>query len=157
MHRVPMTAVGAEKMRRELDELKALRPAVIDEIAKARALGDLRENSEYHAARERQGLMEARIKDLESKLSHSQIIDVTQLPQTGRVVFGVTVHLLDATTDKLTMYQIVGDDEADIKAGKISVNSPVARALVGKEEGDKVEVTAPGGVSEYFIEKIEYI
>ncbi len=157
MQRVPMTAKGAEQLQEELKALKQTeRPRVIAAIAEARAHGDLKENAEYHAAREKQGFLEGRIADIEGKLSNVQIIDVTKIPKTGRVVFGVTVTLLNCSTDETITYQIVGDDEADLKAGKISVSSPIARAVIGKEEGDVVEVQAPGGITEYEVELVEH-
>ncbi len=156
--RVPLTARGAEKLREELKELKSVaRPRVVQAIAEARAHGDLKENAEYHAAREQQAFIEGRIKEIESKLSHAQIIDVTKLNAGGKVVFGATVTLMDEESGEEVTYQIVGDDEADIKEGLISVSSPVARALIGKEEGDVVEVRTPGGVREYEIVSVQYI
>ncbi len=156
--KVPLTARGAEKLREELKELKTVaRPKVVEAIAEARAHGDLKENAEYHAAREQQGFIEGRIKEIESKLSHAQIIDVTTLNANGRIIFGTTVTLVDEETGEEVTYQIVGDDEADIKQGLISINSPVARALIGKEEGDIVEVRTPGGIKEYEIIKVQYI
>ncbi len=156
--KVPLTARGAEKLREELKQLKSVaRPKVVQAIAEARAHGDLKENAEYHAAREQQAFIEGRIKEIESKLSHAQIIDVTKLNADGRVVFGATVTLMDEETGEEVTYQIVGDDEADIKEGLISVSSPVARALIGKEEGDVVEVRTPGGVREYEIVAVKYI
>ncbi len=156
--RVPLTARGAEKLREELKELKSVaRPKVVQAIAEARAHGDLKENAEYHAAREQQAFIEGRIKEIESKLSHAQIIDVTKLNAGGKVVFGATVTLMDEESGEEVTYQIVGDDEADIKEGLISVSSPVARALIGKEEGDVVEVRTPGGVREYEIVSVQYI
>lgn len=158
MDKTPLTERGAELLRAELKQLKSVeRPKVVDAIATARAHGDLKENAEYHAAKEQQGLMEARIRDIEAKLSNSQIIDVTRLPQTGRVVFGSTVHVVDLEENRTSKYQIVGEDEADIKAGLMSVSSPIARALIGKEEGDMVEVATPGGTRSYEIVEVEYI
>ncbi len=158
MDKVPLTARGAELLREELRQLKTVeRPRVTEAIATARAHGDLKENAEYHAAKEQQGLMEARIRDIESKLSNSQVIDVTRLPKTGRVIFGSTVHLADEDRGDDVKYQIVGEDEADIKAGKMSVTSPIARALIGKQEGDIVEVATPGGSRTYEILEVEYI
>ncbi len=148
MNRVPMTAAGLERLRQELNQLKfEARPAIVKAIAEARALGDLRENAEYHAAKERQSFIEGRINELESKISLADVIDVTKLPQDGRVVFGVTVELIDTNSDKKTSYQLVGDDEADIKASKISISSPIARALIGKSEGDVVQVQTLRGLS----------
>lgn len=157
MEKHPMTLHGAENLRAELNELKTVkRPAVIAAISEARAHGDLKENAEYHAAREQQGFIEGRIKDIESKLSHAQIIDVTTLGAGGKVVFGATVVLLDLNTDEEKTYQIVGVDEADLKHGKISVTSPVARALIGKIEGDEVALEAPGGTHEFEILEVRY-
>ena len=158
MDKVPLTARGADLLREELKQLKTVeRPRVTEAIAAARAHGDLKENAEYHAAKEQQGLMEARIRDIESKLSNSQVIDVTRLPRTGRVVFGSTVNLADVDGGDDVRYQIVGEDEADIKAGRMSVTSPIARALVGKQEGDIVEVATPSGSRTYEILEVEYI
>ncbi|NKN33073.1 transcription elongation factor GreA [Marichromatium bheemlicum] len=158
MTQVPLTARGAEKLREELDRLKRVeRPRVIEAIAEAREHGDLKENAEYHAAREQQGFIEGRIKDIESKLSNAQIIDVTTLPKTGRVVFGATVHVLEIDKDQELKYQIVGEDEADLKLGMISVSSPIARCLIGKSEGDVASLEAPGGVREFEILEVEYI
>ncbi|HHI77103.1 MAG TPA: transcription elongation factor GreA [Gammaproteobacteria bacterium] len=157
MQKTPMTLAGAEKLRAELQELKSVkRPAIIQAIAEARAHGDLKENAEYHAAREQQGFIEGRIKEIEAKLSHAQIIDVASLDAGGKVVFGATVVLLDLNTDEEKTYQIVGEDEADIKENKISVTSPVARALIGKEEGDEVTLQAPGGTHEFEILEVRY-
>ena len=158
MDKHPMTLAGAEKLRAELSELKQVkRPAVIAAISEAREHGDLKENAEYHAAREQQGFIEGRIKDIEAKLSHAQIIDVTTLNANGKVVFGATVVLLDINTDEEKTYQIVGVDEADIKVNKISVSSPVARALIGKEEGDEVVMEVPGGTHEFEILEVRYV
>jgi len=155
---VPMTKAGAEKLRAELAELKSVaRPRVIAAIADAREHGDLKENAEYHAAREQQGFIEGRIADIEGKLSHAQVIDVAELNAGGKVVFGTTVDLINEETGEEVTYQIVGDDEADIKQNKISVNSPVARALIGREEGDIASVNAPGGIIEYEVSAIKYI
>ncbi len=157
MDKTPMTAKGAEKLREELNELKSVqRPRVIQAIAEAREHGDLKENAEYHAAREQQGFIEGRIQEIEGKLSHAQIIDPTTLNAEGKVVFGATVELLDLETDKEVTYQIVGEDEADIKQSKISYSSPIARALIGKEIDDVAEVQAPGGLHEYEIVSIRY-
>ena len=157
MVRVPMTTQGMEKLKEELSHLKnTRRPEITAAIAEARAHGDLKENAEYHAARDQQGLVEARVRDIEHKLSHAQVIDVTTVKADGKVVFGATVHMVDVTTDANIQYQIVGDDEADIKVQKISVNAPIARALIGKFEGDEVEVTTPNGTLVYEIAKIEY-
>lgn len=158
MNKVPLTLRGAEKLREELHHLKTdARPKVIEAIAEARAHGDLKENAEYHAAREQQGFIEGRIQDIEGKLSNAQIIDVAALNTKGKIVFGASVVILNLDTEVEVSYQIVGDDEADIKSGLISVNSPVARALIGKEEGDVAEVQAPGGVVEYEILSVSYV
>lgn len=158
MQRVPMTKQGFEKVTAELNELKTVaRPKVIAAIVEARAHGDLKENAEYHAAREQQGFIEGRIAELEAKLSNAQVIDVTQMPKTGKVIFGSTVTLMDIDTEAEVKYQIVGDDEADIKLSKISVGSPIARGLVGKEEGQTVVVKTPKGETEYEIVSVEYI
>jgi transcription elongation factor GreA len=149
---------GAEKLRVELKQLKSeARPKVVKAIAEARAHGDLKENAEYHAAKEEQGFIEARIRDVEAKLSNAQIIDVTKLADQGRVIFGATVDLVGEEDGREVSYQIVGDDEADISAGMVSISSPVARALIGREEGDLVEVAAPGGRIAYEITQIRYI
>lgn len=156
--RAPITAQGAQKLRAELENLKSVqRPAVINAIAEARAHGDLKENAEYAAAREQQGFIEGRIKQLESELSHAEIIDVTKLNAGSRVVFGATVELADVDTDEQKTYQIVGDLEADIKQGLIAISSPVARALIGKHEGDAVTIEAPGGTREYEIVGVRYV
>lgn len=156
--KVPMTAAGADQLREELRELKTVaRPKVIAAIAEARAHGDLKENAEYHAAREQQSFIEGRIAEVEHKLANAQIIDITNLPASDKVVFGATVTLVEMDTDEEVSYQIVGEDEADIKAGRISVASPIARALIGKREGDSVEVRAPGGVRSYEIVEVQYI
>ena len=155
--RAPMTMKGAQRLRAELEQLKSVqRPAVINAIAEARAHGDLKENAEYHAAREQQGFIEGRIKQLEAELSHAQVIDVSTLNAGSRVVFGATVDLADAETDEQKTYQIVGDLEADIKQGLIAISSPVARALIGKHEGDTVTIEAPGGTREYDIIGVSY-
>jgi transcription elongation factor GreA len=157
MSKTPMTMRGAERLREELNELKGVaRPRVIAAIAEARAHGDLKENAEYHAAREQQGFIEGRIQEIESKLSNAQIIDPTALNAGGKVVFGATVTLVEMDTEDEVTYQIVGEDEADIKQGRISVTSPVARALIGKEEGDIASVQAPGGLREYEIVEVRY-
>jgi transcription elongation factor GreA len=157
MDKHPMTKTGAERLRAELNELKTVkRPAVIAAISEARAHGDLKENAEYHAAREQQGFIEGRIKDIEAKLSHAQVIDVASLDAGGKVVFGATVVLLDINTDEEKTYQLVGVDEADLKHGKISVTSPVARALIGKIEGDEVALEAPGGTHEFEVLEVRY-
>ena len=158
MNRVPMTVRGEQVLREELERLKKVeRPRITQAIAEAREHGDLKENAEYHAAREQQSFAEGRIKELEHKLSHAQIIDVTTIPVTGKVVFGATVTLIDVEDDRAVAYRIVGEDEADAKANLISVNSPIARALVGKAEGDEVTVNAPGGDVIYEIEAVEHL
>ena len=158
MSKIPLTARGAEKLQEELKELKTVaRPRVIKVIAEARAHGDLKENAEYHAARDQQGFIEARIRDIEHKLAHAQVIDVTQLDAGGKVVFGATVELLDEESGSEVRYQIVGEDEADIKAGRVSITSPVARALIGKQEGDVVALRTPGGDRSYEILAVEYL
>jgi len=158
MNKVPMTVAGEQRLRKELDELKSeARPRVIAAIAEAREHGDLKENAEYHAAREQQGFIEGRIQEIEGKLSNAQVIDVTKLPQTGKVIFGVTVGLINLETDEEVAYRIVGEDEANIKEGRISVTSPIARALIGKEEGDVVVVKTPGGEVEYEISSVEHL
>jgi transcription elongation factor GreA len=155
--RSPITVQGVERLRTELRRLKVQeRPTVIKAIAEARGHGDLAENAEYHAAREHQGFIEGRIKEIESRLSNAEIIDVKALPQIGRVVFGATVELAAQADGSHATYQIVGEDEADIREGRIAVTSPIARALVGKEEGDEVEVAAPGGTRSYEIVKVRY-
>ena len=154
----PMTVGGEKSLRDELVDLKTVqRPEVIQAIAEAREHGDLKENAEYHAAREQQGFIEGRIKDIEGKLSNAQVIDITTLPANGKVVFGSTVTLHDLDTEQEIVYQIVGDDEADLKNGKISFGSPVAKAIIGKLEGDDVGVETPGGVREYEIVKVQYL
>ena len=156
--KVPLTARGAEKLREELRELKNVaRPKVIEAIAEARAHGDLKENAEYHAAREQQSFIEGRIAEINAKLGNAQIIDVTTMPATGKVIFGATVDLMEEETGEEVTYQIVGEDEADISAGMISVTSPIARALIGKQEGDIAEVQAPGGIKEYEVLEVKYI
>jgi len=156
--KVPITVRGAEKLREEVWQLKtADRPRITKAIAEARAHGDLRENAEYHAAKEEQGFVEARIRDIEAKLSNAEIIDVTSFGPTGRVIFGATVELVDEADGREITYTIVGVDEADISAGTISISSPIARALIGKEEGDVAVVDAPGGEKSYEIVKISYI
>jgi transcription elongation factor GreA len=157
MSKVPLTVRGAEKLREELTELKTVaRPKVIEAIAEARAHGDLKENAEYHAAREQQGFIEGRIKEIESKLSHAQIIDVRSVNAGGRVVFGATVDVYEEETDEEHTFQIVGDDEADFKEGLISVNSPMARALIGKAVGDVAEVDTPKGTRHMEILEVRY-
>ena len=157
MKRAPLTKHGAERLREELKRLKRVeRPRIINAIAEARAHGDLKENAEYHAAREEQGFTEGRIKELEASLSSAQIIDVAKLNAAPRIVFGATVELEDVESGKPVTYQIVGDLEADIKENRISVSSPIARALIGKEEGDVVEFNAPGGTREYEVLSVHY-
>jgi transcription elongation factor GreA len=157
MNKIPLTARGAEKLRTELNELKSVvRPRIIKAIAEAREHGDLRENAEYHAAREQQGFVEGRIKDIEAKLSNAQIIDVRTLNAGGRVVFGSTVDVLEVATGEEHTYQIVGEDEADAREGLISVTSPIARALIGKSEGDVAVVRAPGGNRDFEILEVRY-
>ena len=155
--RAPLTMKGAQRLREELDQLKSVkRPAVIAAIAEARAHGDLKENAEYHAAREQQRFIEGRIKQLEGELSHAEVIDVAQLNAGSRVVFGATVTLADVETDEEKRYQIVGDLEADIKLAMIAISSPLARALIGKHEGDSVTIDAPAGQREYEIVSVAY-
>ena len=158
MTKVPITVRGTEKLREEVWQLKSTeRPRIVQAIAEARAHGDLRENAEYHAAKEEQGFIEARIRDIEAKLSNAEIIDVTSFGPTGRVIFGATVELADEADGRQITYTIVGVDEADISAGSISIGSPIARALIGKNEGDVAVVDAPGGEKSYEILKISYI
>ncbi|WP_435952021.1 transcription elongation factor GreA [Dryocola sp. BD626] len=158
MQPIPMTLRGAERLREELDFLKSVRrPEIIAAIADAREHGDLKENAEYHAAREQQGFCEGRIQDIEAKLSNAQVIDVTKMPNTGRVIFGATVTVLNLESDEEQSYRIVGDDEADFKQNLISVNSPIARGLVGKEQDDVVVIRTPGGDVEFEIVKVEYL
>ncbi len=156
--KVPITARGAEKLREELSRLKTVdRPRIIAAIAEARAHGDLKENAEYHAAREQQSFAEGRIKEIEGKLSHAHIVDVTTVEANGKVVFGATVELIDIDSDETIVYQIVGEDEADIKVGKISINSPIARALITRIEGDEVTVIVPAGERSLEIVEVRYI
>ena len=158
MSKVPMTAKGAELLRRELERLKSVdRPKVIQAIAEARAHGDLKENAEYHAAKEQQGFIEARIRDIEAKLSNAQIIDISKISNEGRVIFGATVTLINVETELKVIYQIVGEDEADLKQNKVSVSSPIARSIIGKYEMDEVIVSTPSGEIEYVIEVVEYL
>lgn len=158
MGKIPITILGAEKLRAELQELKTVqRPAIVTAIAEARSHGDLSENAEYHAAKERQGFIEGRISELEAKLANVQIINPALLDADGRCVFGATVDLEDLSNGGVVTYQIVGDDEADIKQGKISISSPIARALIGKYSGDVAEVQAPSGLREYEILDVKYI
>ncbi len=156
--KVPITARGAEQLREELARLKTVeRPRIIAAIAEARAHGDLKENAEYHAAREQQSFTEGRIKEIEGKLSHAHIVDVSTMDAKGKVVFGATVELIDVDSDETIVYQIVGEDEADIKVGMISINSPIARALISRREGDEVTVVVPGGERSLEIIEVKYI
>ena len=158
MNKVPMTVHGHKLLQVELKSLKGVdRPTVIKAIAEARAHGDLKENAEYHAAKDQQGFIEARIKELEGKLSHVQVIDVTEIDARGKIIFGSTVELLDENTDKEITYKIVGEDEADIKVGMVSFTSPIARALIGKNEGDIVEFKAPDGDRSYEVIEVRYV
>lgn len=155
MKKYPMTAEGAEALRAELENLKKVeRPRIVAAIAEAREHGDLKENAEYHAAREQQGFCEGRIQEIEAKLSHAQIIDITKIPEGDKVIFGVTVDIINVETDATLTYKIVGEDEADVKANKISVTSPIARALIGKNVGDVALVQTPGGDVEYEIDAV---
>lgn len=157
MKQIPMTVRGAELLREELEYLKNVRrPAIIEAIAEAREHGDLKENAEYHAAREQQGFCEGRIQEIEGKLANSQIIDVTKFQNNGKIIFGATVVLLNTKTEEEVCYRIVGDDEANIKEGLISVNSPIARGLIGKEVDDTVNIVTPGGNVEFEIIEVEY-
>lgn len=158
MNQIPMTVRGAEQLREELEFLKTVkRPEIIKAIAEAREHGDLKENAEYHAAREQQGFCEGRIQEIEGKLANCQIIDVTKMTNNGKVIFGATVVLVNTATDEEVSYRIVGDDEANIKEGLISVNSPIARGLIGKEVDDTVNITTPGGNVEFDIVEVNYI
>ncbi|QCR34945.1 transcription elongation factor GreA [Nissabacter sp. SGAir0207] len=158
MKQIPMTLRGADKLREELDYLKTVRrPKIISDIADAREHGDLKENAEYHAAREQQGFCEGRIQEIEAKLSNAQVIDITKMPNNGRVIFGSTVKVLNLDTDEEQTYRIVGDDEADFKQNLISVNSPIARGLIGKEQDDVVVINTPGGDVEYEILHVDYL
>jgi transcription elongation factor GreA len=158
MNKIPMTAEGAEKLREELEHLKKVeRPRIVQAIAEAREHGDLKENAEYHAAREQQSFAEGRIQEIEGKLSYAQVIDITKIPESDKVIFGCTVDILNLETDEVKTYKIVGDDEADIKVGKISYQSPIARALIGKEVGDVVRVITPGGEVEYEIDQVQHL
>ncbi|OEE57558.1 transcription elongation factor GreA [Enterovibrio norvegicus FF-33] len=152
-----MTVLGEQQLRIELARLLKRRPIITQAIGEARELGDLKENAEYHAAREEQGICEAQIRDIEYKLSVAQVIDISKIPNNGKVIFGSTVSLIDINTDNELTYQIVGDDEANIKKNLISVNSPIARGLIGKEEGDEVSITTPGGVKEFEIGGVKYV
>ena len=158
MPQVPMTKTGEAALREELNHLKSVeRPRIIQAIAEAREHGDLKENAEYHAAREQQSFAEGRVQDIEGKLAEARVIDVTQISRTGKVIFGVTVTMINVETEESLCYQIVGDDEADVKKNKISISSPVARALIGKEEGDVVVVRTPAGEVEYEIDDVKHI
>jgi len=158
MNKFPMTVSGEASLREELDRLKRVeRPRITQAIAEARAHGDLKENAEYHAAREQQSFMEGRVMEIEGKLGNAQVIDVTTIPRTGKVIFGTTIDLLNLATDETVTYRIVGEDEADVKRNLISVGSPIARALIGKQEGDTVVVKAPGGDIEYEIDRVQHI
>lgn len=155
---VPMTVQGAEALREELNHLKMeVRPKIVADIAEAREHGDLKENAEYHAAREQQGFCEGRIQEIEAKLSNVQIIDVTKMPNTGKVIFGTTVTILNVDSDEETTYHIVGEDEADIKNGKISISSPIARGLIGKSLDDVARIQTPAGEVEYEIVEVQYV
>lgn len=157
MRKMPITARGAELLREELRRLKSeQRPRVIQAIAEARALGDLKENAEYHAAKDEQGFIEGRIQEIEGRLANSEVIDVMSLPHSGRVVFGTTVDLIDESDGSTVSYQIVGEDEADIATGRISISSPIARAMIGRKEGEIAVVAAPGGERTYEIVKVNY-
>ena len=157
MNRPPMTKKGSERLRGELDRLKSEdRPRIIAAIAEARAHGDLKENAEYHAAKEQQGFIEGRIKEIEGKLSNLQVIDVTAIDAKGKIIFGSTVELIDEATGQSIVYKIVGEDESDIRSGKISYTSPIARALIGKSEGDVVSVAAPSGHKDYEVVEVRY-
>ncbi|MEN9726884.1 MAG: hypothetical protein RL434_1250 [Pseudomonadota bacterium] len=158
MSKSPMTVVGAQRLREELHRLKTVdRPRITNAIAEARALGDLKENAEYHAAREQQSFSEGRIAEIEGKLANAEIIDVTKVNANGRVVFGATVKLLNLNTEEEVTYRIVGEDEADIKGGLVSINSPVARGLISKQAGDEVTIQVPNGVAEYEVLSVEYV
>ena len=158
MNKFPMTVSGEAALREELERLKKVeRPRITDAIAEAREHGDLKENAEYHAAREQQSFNEGRIMEIEGKLSNAQVIDVTTIPRTGKVIFGTTIDLINIDTDETVTYRIVGEDEADVKNNLISVGSPIARALIGKEEGDVVTVKAPGGDIEYEIDQVHHL
>ena len=154
--REPMTVQGELLLKKELETLLSERPKISKEIAAAREFGDLKENAEYHAAKEQQGLAEARIREIESKLSRAQVIDITSLPQSGKVIFGTTIRLLKSTDDLEVEYKIVGEDEADVQTGKISYSSPLSRALISKEEGDIVKFESPSGVQEYEIIAVDH-
>ncbi|MHB8920842.1 MAG: transcription elongation factor GreA [Halothiobacillus sp.] len=158
MQQTPMTTAGAAKLEAELKQLRSIeRPRIIQAIAEARELGDLKENAEYHAAREEQGFVEGRIKEIEAKLSHAHIIDISRIPLSDKVIFGATTQVLDIDTDEEITYKIVGDDEADIKLNMLSIHSPIARALVGKSVGDEVTIETPGGKRIFEIMHVQYI
>lgn len=158
MVQYPMTAAGVASLRKELDHLKnVLRPEIVAAIAEAREHGDLKENAEYHAAREQQGFCEGRIQDIEAKLSNVQVIDVSKMTNNGKVIFGTTVTIVNVDTDEEVTYKIVGDDEANIKLNLISVNSPIARGLIGKMLDDEISIQTPGGMIDYEIIKVQYI
>ena len=158
MNKFPMTLAGESALREELDRLKKVeRPRIVQAIAEAREHGDLKENAEYHAAREQQSFTEGRIMEIEGKVGNAQVIDITTIPKTGKVIFGTTIDLINIETDVTVTYRIVGEDEADVKSNMISVGSPIARALIGKEEGDAVIVKAPGGDIEYEIDQVHHI
>ncbi|OUR60614.1 transcription elongation factor GreA [Colwellia sp. 39_35_sub15_T18] len=158
MTKYPMTLLGAEQLKEELRVLKTeKRPRIVKDIADAREHGDLKENAEYHAAKEEQGFCEGRIQDIEGRLCNAQVIDITKIPNRGKVIFGTTVTLLNIDTEATVTYQIVGNDEANIKLGQISVNSPIARGLIGKEVDSEIEISTPGGVVEYEIMSVEHI
>ena len=158
MNKVPMTVAGEAALRAELEHLKKVdRPRIVEAIAEARAHGDLKENAEYHAAREQQSFNEGRVMEIEGKLGNAQVIDVTKIPKTGKVIFGTTIDLINLESDATVTYKIVGEDEADVKLNLISIGSPIARALIGKEEGDVVVVKAPGGDIEYEIDQVQHL
>jgi transcription elongation factor GreA len=158
MQKYPMTVEGEQALKTELENLKRVeRPAVIEAIAEARAHGDLKENAEYHAAREKQGFVEARIADIDAKLGAAQVIDITKMSQTGKIIFGTTVELLNLDSDETVTYKIVGEDESDVIAGRISVTSPIAKAIIGKEEGDEVVIKTPGGEAAYEVSEVKYL
>lgn len=158
MNRIPMTVAGEKSLREELDVLKREeRPRITKAIAEAREHGDLKENAEYHAAREQQSFAEGRIQEIEGKLSLAQVIDITKMPASGKVIFGTTVTIVNCDTDEEVTYQIVGDDEADVKIGKISVTSPIARGMIGKEQDDVVEIQTPSGITEFEVIKVQYL
>ena len=158
MNRIPMTVEGERLIREELERLKTVdRPRIVKDIAEARAHGDLKENAEYHAARDQQGFCEGRIQEIESKLGFAQVIDIRTIPYSEKVIFGTTVTLINVETEEKVVYKIVGDDEADVKQNKISLNSPIARGLIGKEIGDDVIIKTPGGEVEYEIDDVQYI